>query len=29
MKNELWQLSACELAGGIREKKFLAEEVIN
>ena len=29
MKNELWQLSACELAEGIREKQFLAEEVIN
>ena len=29
MKNELWQLSACELADGIREKHFLAEEVIN
>ena len=29
MKNELWQLSACELAEGIREKKFLVEEVIN
>ncbi len=29
MKNELWQLSACELADGIREKKFSAEEVIN
>ena len=29
MKNELWQLSACELANGIREKNFLAEEVIN
>ena len=29
MKNELWQLSACELAEGIREKKFSAEEVIN
>ena len=29
MKNELWQLSACELADGIREKQFLAEEVIN
>ena len=28
MKNELWQLSACELAEGIREKKFSAEEVI-
>ena len=29
MKNELWQLSACELADGIRKKQFLAEEVIN
>ena len=28
MKNELWQLSACELAEGIREKQFSAEEVI-
>jgi len=29
MKNELWQLSACELADGIREKQFMAEEVLN
>ena len=28
MKNELWQLSACELAEGIRKKQFSAEEVI-
>ena len=28
MKNKLWQLSACELAEGIREKQFSAEEVI-
>ena len=28
MKNELWQLSACELADGIREKHFSSEEVI-
>ena len=29
MKNELWHLSACELAEGIREKKFSAVEVVN
>ena len=29
MKNELWRLSACELAEGIRVKKFSAVEVVN
>ena len=29
MKNELWHLSACELAEGIREKKFSAVEAVN
>ena len=29
MKNELWHLSACQLAEGIREKKFSAVEVVN
>ena len=28
MKNNLWQLSACEMAQGIREKKFSSEEVM-
>jgi len=28
MKNNLWQLSACEMAQGIREKKFSIEEVM-
>lgn len=29
MKNELWQLSACDLAQGIREKQFSSEEVMS
>ena len=29
MRNNLWQLSACELAQGIREKRFSCEEVMS
>ncbi|HCX88124.1 MAG TPA: hypothetical protein DG761_08865, partial [Gammaproteobacteria bacterium] len=28
MSNELWQLSACEAAQGIRDKRFSAQELV-